>query len=666
MMASKPRSFDGCWTCRLRRKKCDEGRPICNGCAALDIDCLYSEDKPGWMDGGEKQREKGDWLKREVKRRANLRRERRHMQGLEVKLESLGVAGNEDGQGIIATTRQGGEIPLEKAPPIPADTFMEAITHSLPEESQGDSSSISASATHATAPRSTTASSISEPSSPPTNQGNFITNVTPDLGPGIPLEEREAYSTMFYLDYVFPFLFPFYRPSLLDTGRGWLLVLLTRNKALFHIALSMSGYFYGVMLANVQVEHESQEVCKSHNLESLQQQQDLALRALQLELREVVDKGVRGHLAEATRVMASIVQLLTSEVAVANHGNWTMHLEAASELFDEIMKHHAAVTVEEDGWGGRSSPCFRMLLLQLGGVPFGGHSTPKHHPWGSDQAALRFFTAQLVLFDVVASVTLGQRPRLQHWHAHLLLPPRLDSDSEPTAANNETATVGPQLDLAEFCGIQNWVVAAIGEVAALDGWKKEMKRRGSLSISELVARAAVIEARMCAGLEELRNNWPLSSPPPPACPSSALLQYSASWGAESHGLHSVAANTRVWAQAALTFLRVVVSGWQPASAEIRESVGATIDLLLRLPAPDCLRTVVWPFAVAGCLASPEQEQVFRDMFVAFGPLRAFGTARECMAVLERVWASRAQIDEQPDRWDLAACFGCLGRPALLI
>lgn len=652
MMGSKPRSFDGCWTCRLRRKKCDEGRPICNGCAALDIDCLYSEDKPEWMDGGEKQKEKGDWLKREVKRRANLRREQRYMQGLEVKLESLGVAGNEDGQGIIATARQGEKI-SERAPPISTGTSMIATTHSSPSESQGDSSaSVSASVTHTT----TAASSISEPSSPPANQDN-VTRITPDLGPGIPLEEREAYSTMLYLDYVFPFLFPFYRPSLLDTGRGWLLVLLTRNKALFHIALSMSGYFNGVMLANAQEEYESQEVCKSHNLESLQQQQDLALQALQLELREVVNKGVRGHLAEASRVMASIVQLLTSEVAVANHGNWTMHLEAASELFDEIMKHHATT---EDGHS-----CFMMLLLQLGSIPFSW--TPKHHPWGSDQATLRFFTAQLVLLDVVASVTLEQRPRLQHWHLHLLS--KLDDETmkhfPQSAANKETAI--PHIDLAEFCGIQNWVIAAIGEVAALDEWKKEMKKHGSLSILELVGRAAMIEGQMCARLEELRDS-DSRTPPPPACPSSALLQYSASGGmsASSHGIHSAAANTRIWAQAALTFLKVVVSGWQPASLEIRASVSATVDLLLQLPAPDCLRTVVWPFAVAGCLATREQEQVFRSMFTALGPLQAFGTVRECMAILEHVWASRAQIDECPDQWDLAACFRCLGRPALLI
>lgn len=44
-MATKPakreitRSRTGCWTCRARRKKCDETRPVCRTCAGLDIAC---------------------------------------------------------------------------------------------------------------------------------------------------------------------------------------------------------------------------------------------------------------------------------------------------------------------------------------------------------------------------------------------------------------------------------------------------------------------------------------------------------------------------------------------------------------------------------------------------------------------------------------------------
>ena len=35
-MAGGTRSRLGCWTCRLRRKKCDERRPACANCDSLE------------------------------------------------------------------------------------------------------------------------------------------------------------------------------------------------------------------------------------------------------------------------------------------------------------------------------------------------------------------------------------------------------------------------------------------------------------------------------------------------------------------------------------------------------------------------------------------------------------------------------------------------------
>ncbi|KAL4804835.1 fungal-specific transcription factor domain-containing protein [Aspergillus unguis] len=40
------RSRDGCYTCRLRRKKCDEAHPNCSSCEALGVNCEYR--KPSW------------------------------------------------------------------------------------------------------------------------------------------------------------------------------------------------------------------------------------------------------------------------------------------------------------------------------------------------------------------------------------------------------------------------------------------------------------------------------------------------------------------------------------------------------------------------------------------------------------------------------------------
>lgn len=48
--ATLPRSKNGCWTCRCRRKKCDEARPNCRTCINLGIPCAgYSEERPDFM-----------------------------------------------------------------------------------------------------------------------------------------------------------------------------------------------------------------------------------------------------------------------------------------------------------------------------------------------------------------------------------------------------------------------------------------------------------------------------------------------------------------------------------------------------------------------------------------------------------------------------------------
>jgi hypothetical protein len=49
---SQPASKGGCWTCRIRRKKCDEQRQgnSCHTCIRLKIDCLgWGSKRPDWM-----------------------------------------------------------------------------------------------------------------------------------------------------------------------------------------------------------------------------------------------------------------------------------------------------------------------------------------------------------------------------------------------------------------------------------------------------------------------------------------------------------------------------------------------------------------------------------------------------------------------------------------
>lgn len=66
-MSRSLRNKHGCWTCRLRKKKCDERRPICTACSALSIICHGYGPKPDWMDHGEKEKEAANKMKRAIK-----------------------------------------------------------------------------------------------------------------------------------------------------------------------------------------------------------------------------------------------------------------------------------------------------------------------------------------------------------------------------------------------------------------------------------------------------------------------------------------------------------------------------------------------------------------------------------------------------------------------
>jgi C6 transcription factor Pro1 len=59
-------SFIGCFTCRLRRKKCDEGKPACKACKHLGLKCEYK--RPMWWSNNEQRRYQKESIKNIIKR----------------------------------------------------------------------------------------------------------------------------------------------------------------------------------------------------------------------------------------------------------------------------------------------------------------------------------------------------------------------------------------------------------------------------------------------------------------------------------------------------------------------------------------------------------------------------------------------------------------------
>ncbi|KAH8798652.1 hypothetical protein F5884DRAFT_813428 [Xylogone sp. PMI_703] len=66
------RSLSGCWTCRLRKKKCDEERPFCITCSSLGLYCDGYGEVPSWKDGHSKESRYLAMIKSHIK--SNFRR----------------------------------------------------------------------------------------------------------------------------------------------------------------------------------------------------------------------------------------------------------------------------------------------------------------------------------------------------------------------------------------------------------------------------------------------------------------------------------------------------------------------------------------------------------------------------------------------------------------
>ncbi|KJZ73679.1 Transcriptional regulatory protein pro-1 [Hirsutella minnesotensis 3608] len=61
------RSRTGCFTCRLRRKKCDEGTPMCTACRHLGLQCEYK--RPMWWGNNDARRQHKEDIKNIIKRK---------------------------------------------------------------------------------------------------------------------------------------------------------------------------------------------------------------------------------------------------------------------------------------------------------------------------------------------------------------------------------------------------------------------------------------------------------------------------------------------------------------------------------------------------------------------------------------------------------------------
>ncbi|KAK0262183.1 hypothetical protein LTS09_003608 [Friedmanniomyces endolithicus] len=577
------KNVDGCWTCRLRRKKCDEATPTCLGCSSLDIDCYYGEVKPQWMDGAQKQKDMVAKVKADIRTSAARRRELSASEANPDKMEFTLVLDS-----TPLSRKQKRSIPRREAVSSVSSSHDASMQADLPFGPDDEA-----------------------------------------YGPVSAQQINNEY-LMLYLDHFFQFLFPFYRPSLLEGGRGWLLQLIATNRPLYHTTLSITACFLSVAHFAASM---AERPCNGYALDELSRRASISFASLQQDLQNLHQLDSDDRLVRQACIMDSIVYLQRFETLISNSEHFLIHLNAAVELFNQILS-------ENDPGAAEDTP-FDTILRRLTRPLWSGKILGT--PWTSDQAGFRFFTALLIVDDIVASTALNVPPRLQRHHQALL-------------TNIDALNARPAIDLQDFVGCQNWIMLQLANVSALAAEKHIAKQTGTLDMTKIVADAKGIKDILLDGLSHL------TAPTPEPKKSNILDLFASRYQANTLPADSILV-TRAWAHATLAYLSVVVSGWQPAHPEIRENVSRVLEFMTQAQTQTqtIFRSMFWPFCVAGCLAEPRQQERVREMVEKLEPRRLFGTVSQALEMMEVVWR---QHDAQPDPGlrDLAMFFGALGQP----
>jgi hypothetical protein len=145
--------------------------------------------------------------------------------------------------------------------------------------------------------------------------------------------------------------------------------------------------------------------------------------------------------------------------------------------------HSPEVLLRTSSSPGNTSPC---------PISIGLDDDPHQSQLGFD-----FLVAEALWHDILACATTGRVPRMPYrqW------------------------LEGTGLEMATLMGCYNWVMVAIGDLAHLQAWKKEMRQQERLSVPELVRKGQRIEKRLQDGITELKQTVKVSTNniPKPRC-----------------------------------------------------------------------------------------------------------------------------------------------------
>lgn len=241
----------------------------------------------------------------------------------------------------------------------------------------------------------------------------------------------------------------------------------------------------------------------------------------------------------------------------------------------------------------------------------------------------RFIIKTTMWFDVLASVTTLQVPRFLETYRMLF--------GRAGAYIDDPVSSSPEISMLPVMGCENQIVLAIAEISNLAHWKEMQRRRGCLSVPQLVERGLEIESKYLSGV------------------TSAFTHHAMNAAELEIGQRRRLTND-IFRASARVYLHTVLSGDYPSCPEIVTGVAETIECLRRVPVDmpvvsrSVVRSVVFGICICGCLTDDHRQRSFLLKMLETQQGDSVGNISEVRALMEQVWARRENSQGRPVNW----------------
>lgn len=422
----------GCWTCRLRKKKCDEAHPRCSICTALHITCHYAEEKPRWMDNGELQSEMLLKVRQEVKNNARYR-----LRGRSGSLHA----------GIV----DGSNTQIETQTSIDFTPFLERdhMKNAPWSKEKGDSSVYAM----------LTATVVPETAGGNTGVRRPESNADVATGDTIAMSSSESALVACFSDYVLPLVFKAYRPCMHLGTRSWVLGMATNSSVIRKIACLQASYILAA--AN---RSQGLDEMKTR----LQQMSRSVLASAVVTTQVLTTKSAQERIQGGLVVLVSILLMQHFGLLISIHDLSNDSLNIATKVFERLIMSSTTVVPTLGFHSFRD--CMELLGPAISIFPDSDIRIPN-----AEQAALTFAVGVLLFDDIITSTVRGKTPALRECHGRILW-----------------TSLESHLELLNIVGCSSLVLFQISAIAGLADWKRECQRSGVLYDNELARQASGI------------------------------------------------------------------------------------------------------------------------------------------------------------------------------